>query len=237
MAFSWSKLAKIVGAITFVGAGFYAYGDGILFEQIYIAVLVFMAVLFVKDINVVSVIMITTLANLCFMFLYPALTGAEYQILLKVATYSAIGYTLYRLRTEEHRFKIATVIGLCVIAELYWLITGYPAPVIHWYVFVININILMRYFLFQRFFIMSKYFPKHYRSLDLDLSLYELGWYYNIVHIAVIFEYFVRHVFGQKDETTVYYAAPYIFHAITTYSVLLILVQGYSIMRYRWFKT
>ncbi|MEM9103959.1 MAG: hypothetical protein AAGB12_16750 [Pseudomonadota bacterium] len=228
-------MAKIIGAIIFVAAGFLAYGDGVLFERIYIAVLVFMSVIFIKDINMVSVIAITTAANLCFMFLFPLLVGADYQILLKVATYCAMGVSLYRLKTEEYRGVIAFVLGLCIASELYWFAIGYPSPVIHWHVFVMMINVWMRHFLFQRVFIMAKYFPNRYRSLDLDLSLYELGWYYNIVHIVVIFEYFARHLFSYNI-TIVYYAAPYVFHGITTYSVFLILLQGYSIMRYQWFK-
>ena len=237
MPLSWSKFAKIVGVITFISAGFLAYGDGVLFEQIYISLLVFLAVIFIKDVNVLGVIVITLIANLCFMFLFPLVLEAEFQVLLKLLTYSAIITTLYKLRTEEYRVAIAFIIGLCGLAELYWFATDYPAPLIYWHVMLINIAVLVRHFLFQRFFIMSKYCPKHYRSLDLDYSLHKLNWYYIVVHFAVLLEFFVRHILGFREITFIHQFNPYVFHAITTYSALLIIIQGYSLIRYEWFKT
>lgn len=237
MQFNWLKLVKVIGTIVFVAAGVLAYGNDILFERIYLALLVFLAIIFIKEINILSVIVITTAANLCFMFLYPILGQTDHlQMPLSLLTYTAIIFTLYKLKTEDKRQPIALVVILCIAAELYWLATGYQAPNIYWYVFIININVLTRHFLFQRCFIMSKYFPRHYRSLDLDYSLHKICWYYNIIHIAVILEYFVRHILGFSQMTVIYEASIYLLHALTTYSVLLILVQSYAIIRKEWQK-
>jgi hypothetical protein len=147
-----SKLVKIVGAIGFVAAGFLTYGDGVLFEQIYIALLVFMAVVFIRDINIVSIIFISAAANLSSKFLYPVFLESDYQTLLKILVYGAIALTLLRFKTEAHRKSVAGFVGLCVAAEIYWIATDYNAPYIYWNVLLININILVRYFLFQRVF-------------------------------------------------------------------------------------
>lgn len=231
----WSKLVKIVGAIGFVAVGFLTYGDGVLFEQIYIALLVFMAVVFIRDINIVSIIFISAAANLSSKFLYPVFLESDYQTLLKIMVYGAIALTLLRFKTEAHRKSVAGVVGLCIAAEIYWIATDYNAPYIYWNVLLININILVRYFLFQRVFIVSKYFPKRYRSLDLDITLHDLVWYFMLLHMAILIEYLVRHILDVQI-TTIYYASPYIFHGLTTFSVLLILFQGYKVIRYEWFK-
>lgn len=233
-AVDWSSIAKFVGAATFVAAGYLTYGEGLLFQKIYIAFLVFVALLFIRDINVVSVILILGIANLSSEIFYP-ITTFDSQTFVKIAVYSSVSYTLYWLKSEEYRLTIAIVIALCIAAEVYWHIINYAAPLIYWYVLLININILVRYFLFSRVFIISRYFPLKYRSLDLDITLYNLAWYYILVHMAVILEYFARHIFDIPVDS-IYYLAPYIFHGLTTYSALLILAQGYKIIRKEWFK-
>jgi hypothetical protein len=216
-------------------AGFLTFGDGLLFEKIYIALLVFMAVIFIRDINIVSIIVISAIANLSSELLYFIVFDSEYQIATKLMVYVAICITLFKLKTEEFRIIISVVIGLCIAAEMYWIYTGYDAPSIYWYVLLININLAVRFFLFSRVFITSKYFPKRYRSLDLDISLHSLVWYYILVHMAVLIEYLVRRIFDVSF-AEIYYAAPYVFHGLTTYSALLIMFQGYKIIRYEWFK-
>ena len=149
--FDLSYVVKVVGAMVFIAAGFMAYGDGFLFEIIYIALLFFMAIVFIRDINIVSIIVISTLANLSSTFLFPLVIGSDYQIILKLCTYTAIVLSLFKVKSEEHRLLISLVIGLCILAEIYWAFSNIAGPIIYWYVLLININLLMRYFLFNVF--------------------------------------------------------------------------------------
>jgi hypothetical protein len=154
---NWTKLVQFVGKIVFIMAGFLTFGDALLFEKIYIALLVFMAVIFIRDINIVSIIVISAIANLSSELLYFIVFDFEYQITPKLMVYVAICITLFKLKTEEFRIIISVVIGLCIAAEMYWIYTGYDAPSIYWYVLLININLAVRFFLFSRVFITSKY--------------------------------------------------------------------------------
>lgn len=233
--FDWSTFVRIIGAIAFVAAGYLAYDDGVLFLQIHIAVLVFMGVIFIRDINILSIIIIIGAANVCASLLYPIIMQSDNQSTLKILTYGLMCFTLFKLKTETHRLSISATIGLCIAAELYWLVTDYNAPKIYLSVLLININVLVRYFMFQRVFIVSKYFPKQYRSLDLDMTIYDVVWYYVLLHMFVLFEYGVRHILKVQIQI-VYDLSSYIFHGLTTFLVLLILVQGYKIIRYEWFK-
>jgi hypothetical protein len=233
--FDWSNFVKIIGAIAFVAAEFLAYDDVVLFLKIHIAVLVFMGVIFIRDINVLSIIIIIGAANVCASLLYPIIMESDYQAALKLLTYGLICFTLFKLKTETHRLSISVAVGLCIAAELYWLVTDYNAPKIYLSVLLININVLVRYFMFQRVFIVSKYFPKQYRSLDLDMTIHDVVWYYVLLHMLVLLEYGVRHILKVQIQI-VYDLSSYIFHGLTTFLVLLILVQGYKIIRYEWFK-
>jgi len=233
--FNSTRIAKIVGAVVFIGAGFFTFGQGLLFEKIYLALLAFIAVIFIREINLVSIIAITAMSNLSSMLLFPLVNGSNFQMILKILTYLAIILSLIKFSEESLRLSIAVVVALCIGAEFYWYFSDHQGAVIYWYVLLININMLVRYFFFRRVFIMAKYFPNQYRSLDLDHSLYQVVLLYIVVHELVLVEYVLRRVFDVPS-TVLYYAAPYLFHGLTTYTVLLILLQGYTLITQHWFK-
>ena len=133
------------------------------------------------------------------------------------------------------RLPTVFVVVLCLVTEGFWYISEQDAPMIFWYVLLLTINLWVRHFLFARVFIMAKYFPSQYRSLNLDHSLYQLVFFYILLHQFILLEYILRRVFDVSS-TYVYYAAPYIFHGLTTYSALLVLFQGYILISKNWFK-
>lgn len=235
MFFSSTRIPKFIGSVLFVCAGFLTYGDSLLFEKIYLALLGFVAVLFIRDINIVSIIVISAAANLSSEVLYPLVISEHFQLILKLLTYFAVCYTLYNVSEDSMRMPTIIVVGLCLTTECYWYLSGQDAPMIFWYVLLLTINLWVRHFLFARVFIMAKYFPTQYRSLNLDHTLYQLVFFYILLHQLVLVEYILRRVFDVPS-THIYYAAPYIFHGLTTYSALLVLIQGYILISKNWFK-
>ena len=235
MFFSSTRIPKFIGSVLFVCAGFLTYGDSLLFEKIYLALLGFVAVLFIRDINIVSIIVISAAANLSSEILYPLVISEHFQLILKLLTYLAVCYTLYKVSEDSMRLPTVIVVGLCLTTECYWYLTGQEAPMIFWYVLLLTINLWVRHFLFARVFIMAKYFPTQYRSLNLDHTLYQLVFFYILLHQLVLVEYILRRVFDVSS-THIYYAAPYIFHGLSTYSALLVLIQGYILISKNWFK-
>jgi hypothetical protein len=233
--FSSTRIPKFIGSVLFVCAGFLTYGDSLLFEKIYLALLGFVAVLFIRDINIVSIIVISAAANLSSEVLYPLVISEHFQLILKLLTYFAVCYTLYNVSEDSMRMPTIIVVGLCLTTECYWYLSGQDAPMIFWYVLLLTINLWVRHFLFARVFIMAKYFPTQYRSLNLDHTLYQLVFFYILLHQLVLVEYILRRVFDVPS-THIYYAAPYIFHGLTTYSALLVLIQGYILISKNWFK-
>ena len=235
MYFNVNRIAKIFAAVVFIGAGFLTFGQGLLFEKIYLALLAFVTVIFIREINMLSLIIISAFSHFSSVLLYSLIIELNFQMMLKVLTYAAISLSLIKFKEESQRLPIAVVVALCVGTEFYWYLTDSPGALIYWYVLLININLLVRHLLFSRVFIMAKYFPKRYRSLDLDHSLYQVVLLYIVIHELVLVEYVLRRVFDVPS-TVVYYAAPYFFHGLTTYTVLLILLQGYTLISKYWFK-
>lgn len=235
MFFSSTRIPKFIGSVLFVCAGFLTYGDSLLFEKIYLALLGFVAVLFIRDINLVSIIVISATANLSSELLYPLVISENFQLTLKVLTYLAACYSLYKVSEDSMRWPTVVVVAGCLATEIYWYVSKQAAPMIFWYVLLLTINLWVRHFLFARVFLMAKYFPSQYRSLNLDHSLYQLVFFYILLHQLILIEYILRRVFDVQS-THIYYAAPYIFHGLTTYSALLVLVQGYILISKNWFK-
>lgn len=235
MFVSSSRIPKFIGSVLFVCAGFLTYGDTLLFEKIYLALLGFVAVLFIRDINLVSIIVISAGANLSSELLYPLVISEQFQFPLKILTYLVSCWTLFKVSEDSMRWPTVAVVALCLVTEGYWYVSGQDSPMIFWYVLLLTINLWVRHFLFARVFIMAKHFPSQYRSLNLDHTLYQLVFFYILLHQIILLEYIVRRVFDVPI-THIYYAAPYIFHGLTTYSALLVLVQGYILISKNWFK-
>nr|WP_205967849.1 hypothetical protein [Paraglaciecola sp. 20A4] len=191
--------------------------------------------MFIRDINIVSIIVISAAANLSSEVLYPLVISEHFQLILKMLTYLTVCYTLYKVSEDSMRLPTMIVVGFCLATECYWYLTDQEAPMIFWYVLLLTINLWVRHFLFARVFIMAKYFPTQYRSLNLDHTLYQLVFFYILLHQLVLVEYILRRVFDVPS-THIYYAAPYIFHGLTTYSALLVLIQGYVLLSKNWFK-
>ncbi|MEI8647284.1 hypothetical protein P4S73_03935 [Paraglaciecola sp. Hal342] len=159
MFISSTRIPKFVGSVLFVCAGFLTYGDSLLFEKFYLALLGFVAVLFIRDINLVSIIVISAGANLSSELLYPLVISEQFQFPLKILTYLVACWTLLKVSEDSMRLPTVFVVVLCLVTEGYWYISEQDAPMIFWYVLLLTINLWVRHFLFARVFIMAKYFP------------------------------------------------------------------------------
>lgn len=120
---------------------------------------------------------------------------------------------------------VVPIIALCLTAELYWYLTDYAAPELHYYVLGLVINCLIRHFL-----VFKAHF-KFYSDLKLinkplDYSLYKLNIVSSIVTCILIVEYLIRHL-TQFTPMIVYDSYSYILQVISV--LLLYLVVDYSI--------
>lgn len=230
MYFHYAKKAfKALGAGAFIAAGIWSYGQVTLFEQVYLGMLGFIALLFIRDVNMLGLIVIEIGAHISSMAIWYFLD----MLFAKIFTYGFIILSLYLLKYEEKRRYIIAFVALSLGAEAYWLATGYDAPQIYYNLILININLFLRYFLFRRVFITAQIFPGAERSLEADIDLYNLIWLYVLVHIAMVSEYFLRHIFG-LNIMFIYDVSPYLFHGLSVYTAWIIVAQGTKLLSQRW---
>lgn len=221
------KGLKTLSAGAFIAAGLWAYGNGPLFEQIYISFLAFITLLFIRNINMIGIILISAIIHFSSELIWHISSNS---LAIKFIAYAFIGASLLLLRYEEKRKYIVGFVSLCLCAECYWLATGYTGPEIYFYLMLININLIERQLLFSRVFITESIAPEKSRSLDADFDLYNLNWMYVLIHIAVILEYLLRHVFGISVQV-IYDLSSYAFHGLTAYGAWIIFAQGVKLIQ------
>ena len=217
---------KPITAGLLIAGAIYTYGNGILFSQLYLGTLAFIAILCYRDINILGVLALSVIVHLIINIAWLFISDA---LLNKALIYLMLMITLWLLKEEDHRSYITAILAASLLSELYWFITDYNAPRLHWYCLLINLNMLLRHFLLTRVFITSHFFPKYSQSLHLDFALRNLVLLYIILHELMILEYLLRHLLGW-DITLIWELSSYLFHGLSTYAIWLIATEGAKII-------
>ena len=218
------KFVRTIIALTLVAAGVATFGSPLYFDRLYILIIVTVGFFARKDINILGVIALLggqrVIEEAAFIFIdvQPAL------IKLPIYFFCLVG--LYRIRFDSICYILCPLLLITFGAEIYWYLDSYKAPVIWWHLLLITSSMLVRKFIWMRELWCKKHFPGKVRSLDLDYYIYELCLIYIWVNIAMVLEYFVRHILNIKDCLYVYYSFPYIAQTITILTLLLLVDQS-----------
>lgn len=216
----------------FIAASILTFGNALAFDRIFLGVILFTAILCRKDVNVLSVIVIIFLQHLVeeLAWLY---IPDSYQIKALVCI---VGFWLVHYLWYDWASKILL---LCLVSwvstEIYWFMVEYDPPQTFWYLCIIMICISIRHLVFLRVNLVGTYLPKHAKSINLDWLLYKINAVIMLVQAVVLFEYFLRHLFGY-DVLFAYEALPYIIHALSTLLIWATFNESYKQLFPRWIK-
>lgn len=113
---------------------------------------------------------------------------------------------------KNHTAKFTLIIILFTIAvELFWFKTGYEnKPLIYYYLGLLASLELVRDLLFKRVLILSKYFGYISGKIALDWQIRTILLAYYILVVLMLFEYFLRHLFGFHNVTFIYYSYSFV---------------------------
>lgn len=120
-------------------------------------------------------------------------------------------YSLCLILPIIFRNSITTKITLlvtffCIGSEIYWWQIDYAnKPQIHYLIGLLALTGLARELLFKRVIILSEYFGIHSGKVALDWQIKGILLIEYMLLLAVIVEYFLRHIAGFTDLTFVYY--------------------------------
>ena len=150
-------LPKIFAALfggLFVAAGVFTFGNALVFDRLFLGVIVFTAILCRQDVNVLSVIAIIFLQHIIEEFAWLYLPSSY---IIKVLVY-IFGFWLVYYFWYDWTSKILTLcLILGVSTEVYWFVIEYDPPQTFWYVCIIMICISMRHLVFLRVNLVENY--------------------------------------------------------------------------------
>lgn len=229
-------LPKLITALfggLFIAAGIITFNDAVLFDLLFIGVLVFTALICRKDINVLGVITI--------IFLLRALDEAVWffingNIETKLLLYSfSLGISYY-LR-HDWAAKLLLIVTLIISSiEVYWFASAYPPPEIYWNIALIIVTLIARNLIFSRVSITENWFNLRSKSINLDWTIFRLYGLSLILQVAVVLEYLIRHLTNSPHLLVFYSAIPYIMQVISILAIWVTFQESYKLLLPRLLK-
>ena len=162
-------LTAAVAAVSFLTFGKYPYFDGI-----FLAVLLTLAIANLRDLNLLSVLLIACVDQVSSL-LYWQLINIEW--LYKLPTYAFILVLAWWLRHAQLGLMAIVVLVITLCAEGYFLLNNHPAPALHFHLLTLFHALLIRRCLFLRTVIFDKWKTK---PLHID-------WYYYCLLAVIIY--------------------------------------------------
>lgn len=221
-------LTALLGGL-FIFASIYSFGNALVFDRIYIGLLIFTAIICRKNVNVLGV----TLILLCISGgneIAWLISDIDYPTAVKLLFYS-IGIAAYLIvRYDKVSNLLALSLLLCFASEAYWLLIDKTPPELHWYIFIQASNLFTRHLLFYRVSYTADYYKHEAKSIDLDWHIFKLNTVAIVIETLNIIEYIIRNVFGKVETMFVYNLYPYLMHALAAYYIWIIFQESYKLL-------
>ncbi|WP_339721431.1 hypothetical protein [uncultured Paraglaciecola sp.] len=217
-------LTALFGGL-FVAASIFTFGNALVFDRLFLGVILFTAILCRKDVNVLSVIAIIFLQHIIEEFAWLYLPSSY---LIKGLVYITGFWLVYYFWYDWTSKILLLCLILGISTEVYWYVIGYEPPQTFWYVCIIMICISIRHLVFLRVSMVESYISPKAKSINLDWVLYKINAVIIIAQTTVLFEYYLRHIFGFKNALFAYEALPYIIHALSTLLIWTTFNESYK---------
>jgi hypothetical protein len=205
-AFYLQRFVKTITAILVITIGLLTFNNAVAFDRFYIIVLVGIGLILRQDKNLLTALFIVIVGRL---FEEAVWLLDDSKPMVKWTTYAAALFVFYRLRYDKLA-KFSLSILLCVLlAEMYWLTTGYErTPRIAFYVAVLIEDLTIRHFIFIRPSSFGNW-SRYLRRISLDWPLQNLATLFAILVSLQLIEYFIRHIMQVQSLTihTIYPSA------------------------------
>lgn len=221
------KIQTAFLAVLFLAAGLYTFGNGFIFDRLYIAILFFACWICRKEWNLLSVIAIIALERIVEEVAWLNLSNAY---LIKLPLYSLCTYAIYKFCDGMLKWYFLACAGFVFASEFHWWRTNYDAPEIYWYIYTMTQSLVVRWLFIHRCFILSNAiadrYPGRAKSLGLDYVMSNLLTIYAFFSTFTLFEYLLRHIFGLQSIDVIYYAYPYVAHGLSTFILYAVFLSS-----------
>lgn len=222
-------LPQIITALfggLFVALGILTFENSIVFDRLFLAVLIFTTIVCRHDINVVFIatILLLQLSMEEVIWLY-LLDNNIFKISLYIA-----GFTVAYLFRYDWIVKVVIpTLLIIILTEIYWWFIEYDAPNIFWHVWIITSNLVVRYCIFSRVGILQHYFSVKAQSINLDWVIYKLSALIIVIQAIMLAEYMARHLFG-FNILIIYHSYPYLIRCVSVFAIWAIFHESNKLL-------
>lgn len=180
-----------VFAISSLTLGLLSFGYAEYFDRLFLIYLICISVVYIKNINVVSLTAILLIERLIEEVVYFSNTLT----MSKVGIY-ILSVLLIKLLWYDKLVKmiVLPVIVLALLADSYWALIDYNSPRIHFYIGMVWLNIITRHLIFMRAPLIKQYLSVAVNQASIDWLLYSIAKWNVVVIVALICEYLFRHL-------------------------------------------
>jgi|GEM_PF-1020201 len=229
-------LPKIITALfggLFIAAGILTFGNALIFDRLFLGILLFTGFICRKDINVLGIIIILAAIRVLEEFLWFLFTDQLYNHWIsKFVIYLVLLFSIYKFWFDKMSKVSLVILLICVLAEIYWVMIGYSVtPAIYWYAALVVLSLLTRHFLFSRIQITEQFTIKTGKSINLDWYIYQITRMYIFIEGLNIFEYILRHVFSLKNMQIIYHIYPYIMQSLATFTLWIVFNEANKLFK------
>lgn len=192
-------------AITFLTLALLSFGYAESFDRLFIVYLIGVAVLNIKNVNIITIIGILMIERLVEELVFFSNTLDIAKLTTYILSMFFLRYFWYDSVVKR---IVLPVIVIASVVEIYWYKIGYESPRIHFYIGMVWLNIFTRHLLFMRVPISRQLTLKNASQISLDWQLYSLSKWNIIVIVMMIIEYMTRHL-SSASSLVVYNSYPY----------------------------
>jgi len=225
-------LPKILTALfagLFIFAGIYTFGNGLLFDRLFICILIFTAITCRKNINVLGVVVVLLLQRLLEETAW-SISELDFQLVVKAAFYFLAIFAYWKIKYDEMSKVLLVALIVSISSEFYWLYQAQKAVEIYWYIGILASSLFIRHLIFMRVSFTESFFPKSAESINLDWQIYKVYSLVAYIQLFMILEYVVRSVFNYTNILVVYKTYPYASQMLSTYVVWVIFIESYKLL-------
>lgn len=226
-------LPKILTALfggLFIFAGVYTFGEALLFDRLFIFILIFTAIICRKNINVLGIIIILVIQRLVEETAW-TISELEFTDTIKAVFYLAAITLYWFIKYDKLSRLLLVALVLSLAAEFYWLATSQAAPQVYWYVALLSSYAFVRHLFFMRVTYMQDWFKnRSVESINLDWQIYKLDAFFVLLQFMMIIEYLIRGVFNLRSLLFVWHSYPYVSQLCYTYLIWVIFFQSYKLV-------
>jgi hypothetical protein len=206
--------------------GLYSFNKPNLFNLVYFCLVIVLTLLHAGHRDLITLFLLLgvsrVIGELCVRFFDFDVTES---FEMRMLTYSIVGYVSFILRYQLLAKLILLSLMVVIPIEIYWFMTQYSAPRIHYYYITLMHTVVLRYVLMMRAGLFR--FVKGTKPQNIDYNLSELMWLSAIFNLTLIAEYLVRHLTG-IDILIIYISFPYIQHTLACMGIMIILFYTLS---------